>query len=451
MTIILTTLPFILSFLVGILLIEFLFFSHKQPFLLKVSLGLSLGLGLSGQLTFLSLLIYKQFNIIFLASLHLSAIIFLAIKLLKKYKLARTKISFIPKISPEEFIAMALMLVFAAPMIQQAYLYPNGGWDAWSVWNFKAKMIFLGGENWKNMFEPVLWRTSPHYPFLLPAINAWGWSFLTQTSHVTPLITSVIFTYSTAALAFSFMQKSGMKFFALIVLIPLLSLPIYILYATSQYADIVIGFYLLSALGCLVTSQEEPSAPWGIIVALSLGILSFVKPEGMLLALIIATFTIIHLNWHRHKASFKNAVGPFVITALIMGLLPFIFYAFMAPKNITMINGLISETHPSTLTRLQFILSYFGVDFIGSKWNGLLAIIVAGVLINWKTAFSPKLLIVPLSILSYLSVITAYYYINTHFEIGWWLANTSTRILVGVIPAGLFWAAYSFSEKLKRP
>jgi hypothetical protein len=63
----------------------------------------------------------------------------------------------------------------AVPLAISAHYYPLGGWDAWSCWSLKAKFIFLGQENWKDVLSPGLWRSNTHYPLLWPLINVWFW------------------------------------------------------------------------------------------------------------------------------------------------------------------------------------------------------------------------------------------------------------------------------------
>lgn len=47
------------------------------------------------------------------------------------------------------FAAAAAVFFFLASLKT-----PHGGWDAWAVWNLKARFVFRGGEAWTNVFSP---------------------------------------------------------------------------------------------------------------------------------------------------------------------------------------------------------------------------------------------------------------------------------------------------------
>src|SRR5882724_6137175 len=53
---------------------------------------------------------------------------------------------------------------------------PHGDWDAWAVYNMKARFLFRAGEHWRDLFsQPVEWA-GPDYPLLIPTTLAACWT-----------------------------------------------------------------------------------------------------------------------------------------------------------------------------------------------------------------------------------------------------------------------------------
>jgi len=364
----------------------------------------------------------------------------------------------------------------------------------------------LGGHNWENMFHPILWRSSQHYPLLLPLMNVWGWIFSDTPTPVIPLVNSIIFTFLTAALLFSGLKAVIKTFPALLAVLLLLSSSTFMIYATSQYCDIVIAYFLLAVFVCLVlsrlhqtkslvplqlTSPEKlnllisgTSAPFldnnkivagalAFLAGLFLGCLSFTKPEGTLASLLIACLAVPyfidgmrsshvrHPEARRAEGSLGDPCLPagrlrfaqddpighfltFLSAGLLIGFLPTIlFHVFYAPANQTFINGLNSAQHPVTMERLKIIAMYVMFEFMSRKWHGLWALLFIGLLFSQGRCWKKERVVLFFFLISYAFMTTFYYWLNTYFEITWWLTVTLPRILSAVLPVVIFWVFYS--------
>ena len=223
-----------ISFLIGYLLIRPWLAGHSFEPLLLVFLAAGLGLGLSSQIIFYTLIIFGQLNKFWVIAVHVLLLAFLIIQNYQASKRNKISLFFKGKMVPADLLWMGLLGVVFVPIIIYVQLYPMGGWDAWSVWNLKAKFIFSGEERWKNMLDPIMWRSSPHYPLLLPLINVCGWIFLSSPATAGPLIVSVLFTLLTVgALIFGLKPRAGFAAATLGGLL-LLTLPYFVQLATSQ-------------------------------------------------------------------------------------------------------------------------------------------------------------------------------------------------------------------------
>lgn len=306
----------------------------------------------------------------------------------------------------------------------------------------KAKIMFLGDTGWRHIFEPILWRSSPHYPLLLPLTNVWGWTILGEPTYKIPVLTSFLYTLLTLILLCFGLKKYTKTNFTVLPIIVLLTLPFFVKLALSQYCDIVLGFYLLASLFCLITAKTDESKTFSFLAGIFIGILSFTKGEGLVAALIILLLSIPYLLYKRPRP--VKTVGAFFMGASITFIPTIIFQLLYAPENQTFINGITSVSHPATWIRLTTIFKFFLVEVSYSpNWHGLWMVLLLGFISSIKRCFNPTIIILPLFFFSYAMIISFYYYLNTYFRIALWMQDTLHRILFAILPTVIFWIFYS--------
>jgi len=437
--------PYLISFLIGLLAISLLLQDQKKINLpLRLSLALGIGLSISAHIIFFGFVIFDKLHRPFVLTIHFCLLALLFIGLLSRWKTFTLPKLNLRKTALEILLGLGLIVTILYVLWTQANFYPYGGWDAWSVWNFKSKFLYLGGQDWKNMFDPILWRSSQHYPLLLPLTNVWGWIFFKEPTPMIPLINSILFTFMTVALLYS-----GLKIFvkstpALLAALLLVSPTTFITYATSQYCDIVIAYLLLAGLVCLILAKLNRAKVFAFLAGLFLGFLSFTKPEGTLASALIVGLSVPFFFNKNEGFSARTHPLTFLGIGLILGLLPTIlFHILYAPANQTFINGLNSSTHPVTMERFKIIMLYFASELMSKKWCGLWALLFIGLLLSHGRCFKRENLLL-CSFLGLYGLLTCFYYwLNTYFEIGWWLTVTLPRVLLAILPIMIFWVFYS--------
>ncbi len=335
---------------------------------------------------------------------------------------------------------LGLLALLAIPLTMEALHYPLGGWDAWSCWNLKARFIFLGQDHWKDMLDPVLWRSNTHYPLLLPLMNVFCWDLLGQADQNIPMINSIIFSLLTAGvMCWGIFLLTGRLLTALALTALPLTLPFFITLAVSQYSDILIGFYLISAILCWLGQQRLNMPGLKVLCGLFLGLLSFTKTEGLVAAALLSALIIVD-DWR--KGHFKDLPG-FLFALGLMALPTVIFNLAFAPHNEAFINGFSSAAQPSDITRLQVIAVYPWFEMISGKWNGWWLLMIAGLVLSGKKSWQGKQMTVGIFVILYIGVILAYYWVNTFFPIVWWMQTTLSRIIFALIPTITLWVAAS--------
>ena len=422
-----------ISILQGLTLLNLLFYKKSGlSFLSMLCLAIGLGLGVSGELTFLSFLYLRQFNPVFVLVIQVGLLLILLS--LTWYRRQKYNYPFwtLPTPTKMDFFYLLFLVILGIPLYLAIYFHPYGGWDAWSVWNLKAKFLFQGGVRWENMFHPSLWRSSPHYPILLPLINVWGWTLLPHPSHQTTQMTTILFNLATLGILFSSLKDLTRSTLGLLPVMILAVQPYFQTLSSAQYADIVLGYYLLTAILCFVLGLRLENNNYFMISAVFLGLLSFTKPEGNVCAVIILLLSIGLIAYQKSAIKDKKKVlKAMILCFLIFSIIPVIFKAFYTPSNMTFHNGLISQTKPSQWMRLKVILAFYSFQLFtkGTQgWNGVFLFLLIILIMNGKKIFRRETLIIPLFLIVYLMIVSAYYYVNTHFEISWWLKVSLSRI-----------------------
>ncbi len=435
--------PYFLSFATGALLLSLLFRGHR-PFDTWIHLFLSggIGLGLHALILFWGYIAFGRLRPgLILGSSFILFIFLIGLKLYLDWKQNRLRLS-LSFLKLSDLLFLAALILMIIPLWIEARYYPLGGWDAWSAWNLKARFLFLGQERWDNLFDPILWRSSPHYPLLLPLINVWGWMFMRNPNPVIPLVTSIVFTVMTIGLLSAILKQWIPRGIAVGAGLLIFTLPFFVQNATSQYCDIVLSYYLLASLYCLLMTRIHGHHSFAFLSGLFLGLLSFTKSEGAMAALILFLLAWPYLlNVIRSQ---KNSYTlPFFL--LLGGFLSFTanfyFEILYSPGNQTFINGIFSESRPVTQYRGLMILAFLIVEWCSQKWNGIWILLTIGALLGIKNGFRGGLWLLPVFLGVYLAVLITYYLINTYFEIGWWLRVTLNRLLLAILPIAVLWVS----------
>jgi hypothetical protein len=449
--------PLLLSWLTGFLLLKRILKGNShRAFFLELFLSWGLGLGVTAAVVFSSFWVFDRLNPVFITGVHflvLGAFLLPALVPPRRWNKGPLLTHW------PDFLFLAILASFIIPLWIQANMYPYGGWDAWTVWNLKAKFLFLGGENWTAMLESGMWRSSPHYPLLLPLINTWTWMGSGQATHWGPLLTAVGFSAATAGVLMYGLKSLTGSILSFLPGVLILSSSFFLTLAVSQYADIVLAFYLLAAVVSFMIADRDGHKGWALLAGLFVGFLSFTKAEGAVAAVILIALMLGRglpqeitrgplrpawilplVDFLRHPA---NLLLSFITGAAISGLPALLFYLFLSPGNQTFINGLFSATHPVSWQRLVVVTVAFPLELISSKWNGLWIILMLGMFLGGKKIWDRNVRIIPFFLLFYLLTIAGYYVVNTHFEVIWFITSSLNRIIFALLPTVVWWVFYA--------
>ena len=401
---------------------------------LNLFLGSALGLGVASQIIFYLQLIGHNFN-------HFLPVFISFVLMGSLWWLNKTSDRHQYPRYPQKNWCLSLVLIpiLAIPLWLEANHYPLGGWDAWSCWNLKAKFIYLGENSWKDMFDPVLWRSNTGYPLALPTLNVWFWQWTGLAQEVT-MFNAILLTLLTAGVLLSGLQALGVPpLYAALTTLSVFTMSFGNTLCISQYSDILFSLYLLCAFVCYLSYEKSKDHRLLILTAIFIGLLSFTKNEGLAASSILGLLILIQ----------RPKIPWIFLGVLLISALPTaIFTLSMAPHGGVFINGLLSHDHPSSSSRLIYILTNTLYEFMSLKWAGLWILAAVGLILSKDRAFKKPLVLVGLFMALFLTITLAYYQINTFFDdIKWWMDNTLNRIVFALMPSVFLWMGLSVFKK----
>jgi hypothetical protein len=334
---------FLIPWVIGLSIVNWLFPCRtlRFPLFFHLSLALGLGFGISSAILFLWLLVFGEFHWAFKIVELLICLMGIAGLLFQKIWSvtnpgARLEQESDPKIEKMLAIGFFLSFFFGLVIINSISLYyPHGNWDAWAIWNNRARFIFRSGSHWLESFSPVLGWSHPDYPLLLPLAIARCWFYLGAERVWVPAVMALLFSVITIGLLVSALAAVQNKSQGYLGGILLLGTPFFLSHSASQYADVPLAFFFLSAVAIFFIYDQTAQKCSRLLVlgGLLSGFSAWTKNEGLLfvtlLLLVRLPVTVPNYGW---KGYGKN------LAFFMVGLLPIVsfigfFKFFLSPSN----------------------------------------------------------------------------------------------------------------------
>jgi hypothetical protein len=232
----------------------------------------------------------------------------------------------------------ALSLVFAAGLLLafggilgSLEANPHGQWDAWSIWNVRAKFLTGPGNTWRNAFSPLLNRTHPEYPVLLSSFIALQWRASGEDTALAPAATAVLFFAAALGLLISSLALLRGTSAAWLAGLVALTNTSFLLQPAGLYADVPLGFYYLATLVMVFLAHATNRPALLVAAGVFASCAAWIKDEGMaFLACVLVCYLAIAWRSHGLRA------GVLRWSRLLLGALPGILLTlqlklFLAP------------------------------------------------------------------------------------------------------------------------
>jgi len=312
-----------ISLLLGLLVVYGLW-PNKGDALLKICIAGGLGFGLISLILFFWLLIVGSTygfpmleKIVFIPLI----IFFLYIVRMKKpLRLRPAPQEDFGKSKIEEVLSILFPLALVLASLTFVFVSlnePHGGWDAWAVWNMRARFLLRAEEVWREAFSPILAQSS--YPLLIPLSIVHGWKNIGYETVVMPVALAYIFTFSSILLTTSSLSILRGKSQGLLAGLVLLGTAYFIKHGADQYGDIPVGFFFLCTFVLLALHDGSSSRDYRLLLlaGIAAGFSGWTKNEGLLfLALIIAVRLFLVVKGEGCIIALKQ------MTIFLLGTLP---------------------------------------------------------------------------------------------------------------------------------
>jgi hypothetical protein len=316
----------------------------------------------------------------------------------------------------------------------------QGGWDAWGIWNLRARFLFLGGSNWRDAFSTQGGIPHTDYPLLIPSSVARAWSYAGTDTPLAPILIGSLFTAATAGLLYwslSALRDRSQGFLAATVLV---ASPFFLVLGTAQYADVPLGFFFLATLVLLCMYETTEHSSMLVLAGTTAGLAAWTKNEG---SLFLVCLFLAHL-----MVTVRKHGGRFYLRQLMLlaaGLAPVLIFLAYFKLRLGGHNDLSSPIITvlkmlGRISRWRTVAKAFadqGLHFGGwaLPMTPFLAlyIVLAGVKKELGGAEKIAVRALCLTVLGYFLV-----YVVAPIPLAWLLETSLNRLLVQVWPSILF-------------
>ena len=195
-------------------------------------------------------------------------------------------------------LAVALVAILLATVffVRGAAASPHGDWDAWAIWNQRARFLFRGGNGgWRFAFDAALAWSNTGYPLLLPAAVARLWAYAGETAAAPGVVAGVFALAPLLVLLGGAGRQAGIVAGAAATVL-LAGTSSWFLWAYAQGADIPVGALVAAAVTALIEAEGAEGrrrAALDGVAGLALGLAAWTKDEGLMFAAVFGAAALV--------------------------------------------------------------------------------------------------------------------------------------------------------------
>ncbi|HZU26981.1 MAG TPA: hypothetical protein VFA04_15755 [Bryobacteraceae bacterium] len=185
---------------------------------------------------------------------------------------------------------------------------PAGDWDAWAIWNLRARFLAAPDGLIQRAWSPQLHGSHPEYPLLTSGFIARCWAYGGgATSQSVPMATAYLFYLAICAVGTAGVARVRSVGLGLLYGLILASTPVFIHEATTQYADVPLACYMLGAV--VLATSDQP-----IVAGLFAGFGAWTKDEGLLFLVVF----FVAMALLRRTGLLRGAIGAAAPVAIVL-------------------------------------------------------------------------------------------------------------------------------------
>jgi hypothetical protein len=345
---------------------------------------------------------------------------------------------------------LAILCTHTASYLHVAQATPLGEWDAWAIWNLRAKFLAQQDATWVGAWSPFLrdlpgnFGTHPDYPLLLSGFIARSWALTHSIAGVTvPIAVCALFWTATVAVLVAALAVLRSWTMAMIGGLILLSNAAIALNAPTQYSDIPLSFFILSTfvLLLLVDARRDAPAYTIALAGFTMGCAAWTKDEGILFAAVtgvaMLSCTLLARLPARHFALFASGAS-----LPLSAILYFKVFLATGPGSwgpLTLTSALRQLAEPARYTQiLQAFWNETAAMGRGIAHPGIALILLAALLGISRSQLRSPLTRTALGVCAVMLAGQFGVYVVTPFDLSWHLGTSLGRVLTQLAPGLTF-------------
>jgi len=325
------------------------------------------------------------------------------------------------------------LVILLAWMLTNGLSHHNfyGDWDAWSLWNYRARFLVLSESHWRDIFT---YNTQGKNPCFLPYWTVFGWTWLGAQSYAFTFFSAQILGLTVlATVFFSILYLTKNEDASFLGTIWLASIPYFLAHSISQYADVLTASLIVLNMMLLFRLVRQKTRGHALILGLMLGIMSFCKEEGIISALLMVIFLVLLLRKN------KDLYIPFWL-GLIVTLIPTIlvkWWMHTAPAGVNTLYFPYIVEWKRWAYIVQYFLYVLFKAFHGGIWIIPLALMVSRLFkpSDVQDRLMSAFLMIFMAIFFFL-------YVLVSGNLPWRLLATSERLVYQILPLSIVFLFY---------
>ncbi len=328
------------------------------------------------------------------------------------------------------FSVDSLLLLFSALILLGTLFFwykaePWGGWDAWAIWNLHAKFLFYE-DAWNNLFTNEIGWTHPDYPLMLPSLIALLWKTVGSVSPMIPALLAYFVFVCILCLIYSSRPGKQYRYISLVGVVLLILDYHFIREASSQYADTLVGLYILLST-ILLGKEANYSSKFYLLIGFMASLPIWVKNEGIVFFVFLSFFVLINNLKKREKILY------YLVGTMPMVILFSWFKIVYAPGN-DITSAISLDLLDKVFAFDKYItIAIYLVYTVAVKFP-LLIVFALFLFFNRPRRKIPGIVFVLLtSLAAYLFV-----YVITPYDITWHISTSLNRLIHQLYPAFVY-------------
>ncbi len=322
---------------------------------------------------------------------------------------------------------------------------PDGIWDAWAIWNLRAKFLLHNPHDLAAALSPQIEWAHPDYPLMLPGLVAQGWAITKHVGVAVPAVAAMTFAtvcVGTLVCAVAVLRGAAVGLTAGLVL---LGTPAFVKIAAYQIADVPVGtFALVAAVLAAIAVERSGSRATSLIMlaGAAASMAAWTKNEGMLHASALALAVFLFGGEVAEGLSPRlRRLGRFVAGAMPVVLVLTCFKLLYAPTN-----DLVHRTAPADILHRAMAVGRYATVAAAlawrsvqvNNWNCFWFALPLLVLLFRRTPGrqSAAKMIVVTCATTLLGFVAAY--ILTPYDLHWHIRTSMDRLLIQIWPSLVF-------------